>query len=63
MKTIKRFLIQSKKYLKENGTIFLGVNCFFCSTNKIEELIKKSNYNIKDIRINFFKFYVFILEN
>lgn len=45
----RRFLSESKKYLKRNGKILLGINCFYIPLNKIRDIIKKYNYKIEDI--------------
>ena len=58
------FLSQSQAYLKEKGSILLGVNCYYVPYDKYVSVIHSYGYKIKDVisrRFNTSK--VFVLMN
>jgi len=49
MDATRSFLSQSKIYLKDNGRIFLGINCYYVPYKKQLSVIKSYGYSIEDV--------------
>ena len=45
----RTFLNQSKRYLKNGGLIFLGINCYYIAYEKQVSIIQSYGYSIKEV--------------
>lgn len=47
--TMRRFLKESRPYLKEEGRILLGINCYYVPYKKAVGIIEEYGYRIEDV--------------
>ncbi len=45
----RKFLSESKKFLKRKGKILIGINCFYINSNKMRVIAEECGYRIEDV--------------